>query len=301
MQTVLVTGANGFVGSYVVKYLLERNYRVIAVGRSEHHLEHHHPNFHYQVLDFTNKEMTADVFAAVLPDVVVHSGAISKPDDCELNKEAALQTNVEGTNYLLEAATKRKAQFIFLSTDFVFSGEGQGMYREEDEREPVNFYGHTKKLAEDEVMKYPFDWTILRTVLVYGKALCDKESFIEMVVRSVKEGKELKIFEDQVRTPTYVEDLANGIIAVIKKKAKGIFHLSGKDRVTVYEAACKALACNGLDASRITPIKEGDLMAPARRPKVTGFNLEKAQIEIGYEPVSFAEGLHKTFDINGCS
>lgn len=298
MQTVFVTGANGFVGAYVVNELLQKNYFVIASGRSENETKNNHPNLRYQALDFTDKEMTATVFGDVRPDAVVHCGAMSKPDDCEINKEAAFLTNVTGTKNLLAEAARLKAQFIFLSTDFVFSGEGEGIYKEEDERSPVNYYGQTKVLAEDEVMKYAFAWAIVRTVLVYGKSLGEKESFIEMVVRSAKQKKALKIFNDQLRTPTYVEDLARGIELIIAKKATGIFHLSGKDAVTVYQAACDAVTLNMLNASLISPIKEGDLSAPAKRPKITGFNLDKARKELGYEPVSFTEGLQKTFRFN---
>ena len=132
---------------------------------------------------------------------------------------------------------------------------------------------------------------------MYGKALGRNESFIEMVVRSVKQGKALTIFNDQLRTPTYVEDLAAGILAAIENKTTGIFHVSGKDAMTVYEAACEAVAINGLDKSMIKPIKEGDLSAPARRPKVTGFKLGKANRELDYHPHSFTEGLKKTFGI----
>jgi len=301
MQTVFVTGANGFVGAYVVRELLKRNYRVVASGRSKNETEINHPNIRYQALDFTDKEMAATVYNDARPDVVVHCGAMSKPDDCEVNKEAALLTNVTGTKNLLHEAAKFKAHFIFLSTDFVFSGEGEGMYKEEDERSPVNYYGQTKVLAEDEVMKYAFDWAIVRTVLVYGKSLGEKESFIEMVVRSAKQQKALKIFNDQLRTPTYVEDLASGIELIIAKKATGIFHLSGKNAVTVYQAACDAVTLNKLDAALISPIKEGDLIAPAKRPKITGFNLDKARRELGYEPVSFTEGLQKTFGLKASS
>ncbi|RYZ28550.1 MAG: SDR family oxidoreductase [Chitinophagaceae bacterium] len=301
MQTVFVTGANGFVGAYVVKALLERNYFVVASGRGKNGPEYNHPNLRYRALDFTDKEMTATVFYDVRPNVVVHCGAMSKPDDCELNKAAAVLTNVAGTRNLLDEAGKLKAHFIFLSTDFVFSGEGEGMYKEDDERSPVNYYGQTKVLAENEVMNYVFDWAIVRTVLVYGKSLGEKESFIEMVVRSAKQQKALKIFNDQLRTPTYVADLAGGIERVIAKKATGIFHLSGKDPITVYQAACNAVTLNNLDASFISPITEGDLPAPARRPKITGFYLDKAKRELSYNPVSFADGLQKTFELNASS
>ena len=297
MQTVLVTGANGFVGSYIVTELLEQGYRVIASGSADQHITNHDPNFCYQRLNFTNGAEVAAVFSKWKPDVVVHSGAMSKPDDCELNKQLAFSTNVEGTKHLLAHSSPLNAHFIFLSTDFVFDGK-KGMYKEEDERSPVNYYGETKLLAEDITMNYSAEWSIVRTILVYGQAKGAKESFLESVVRAAKEHKPLRIFNDQVRMPTYVGDLAKGIAAIITKKANGIYHLSGKDAMTVYEAACKATAFNGLDTSLIAPILEGDLLAPAKRPKRTGFELTKAKNGLGYEPVDFLEGLRKTFASN---
>jgi dTDP-4-dehydrorhamnose reductase len=295
MQTVLVTGVTGFVGGYVVEELLRRNYHVVATARKIEATQKQRKNLSYQLLDFTDKKQVATVFSLVQPAVVVHCGALSKPDDCEQNKELAFETNVAGTACLLNEAARYKAQFVFLSTDFVFGGNSNGMYVEDDERAPVNYYGLTKVQAEDIVMQYAFDWTIIRTVLVYGRSTGERKSFIEQVVASLRDNKALNIFNDQVRTPTHVEDLAAGIAESIERKKTGIYHLSGKDAMTVYEAACQAAVWNGLDISLLSPIKEGDLAAPAKRPKITGFTISKAQKELNYQPVSFAEGLQKTF------
>jgi dTDP-4-dehydrorhamnose reductase len=245
-------------------------------------------------MDFTNEDEVANRFSMIKPDFIVHSGAMSKPDDCELQKEKALLTNVEGTKNLLYEAARYNSHFILLSTDFIFSGD-RGMYREDDERSPVNFYGETKVKAEDAVMVYPFAWSIARTVLVYGKSITGRPTFIENIVAGVKRNEQLRIFEDQVRTPTYIGDLLNGILSIIQQQARGIFHLSGKDRITVFEAVIKAVRLNGLDDKLIVPIREGNLIAPARRPKLTGFDLTKANTVLGYEPVSFEEGLRRTF------
>lgn len=297
MQTILVTGANGFVGSHLIKELSKHDFRVIASGSASESAVLLPRNVHYQQMDFTSREEVAKVFSGIKPAVVVHSGAMSKPDDCELQKEKAVLTNVEGTKNLLAEAAICQSHFLFLSTDFVFSGE-KGMYREDDERFPVNFYGETKVQAENQVMAYPFNWSIARTVLVYGQSINGKPTFIENIVAAVQRNEQLRIFEDQVRTPTFVGDLVNGLHAIIQKKATGVFHLAGKDRMTVYEAALEAVKFNGLDEGLITPIREGDLKAPARRPKLTGFDLTKAESVLGYKPVSYQEGLRHTFATN---
>jgi dTDP-4-dehydrorhamnose reductase len=294
MQTVLITGANGFLGYYLTKQLLEKNYSVLATGKGTNRLPFRESLFTYRSMDFTSKEDVAAVFEKSKPAFVVHCGAISKPDGCEQDKEGALLANVSGTIHLLEAAAKQKAHFIFLSTDFVFDGK-KGFYKEEDQRAPVNYYGHTKVLAEDEVMQYPFSWSIVRTVLVYGQTFSGRENIVSNTAKALKEGRTLKIFDDQVRTPTYVEDLASGITAIIDKNFRGICHLSGEDIKTPYDIAVETANYLGLDPLLISPVKESDFDQPAKRPLKTGFDISKARSELNYKPMSFAEGLKQTF------
>ncbi len=294
MQTILVTGANGFLGYYLVQQLLQKGYSVIATGKGPNRLPYQDKNFHYYSLDFTSKEDVATVFALKKPGIVVHLGAISKPDECEQNREAAFLSNVTGTVNLLQAAETCKAHFIFLSTDFVFSGE-KGFYKEEDERGPVNYYGETKLLAEDKVKAYPFTWSIVRTVLVYGKTFSGRENIVTNTAKALQQGKPLKIFNDQVRTPTYVEDLAAGIVALMEKTATGIYHLSGEDVRTPYDVAVETAEFLALDSSLITAVKEDEFSQPARRPAKTGFDTTKAKRELGFQALSFKEGLKKTF------
>jgi dTDP-4-dehydrorhamnose reductase len=295
MKTVIITGANGFVGYYLTEQLLNKGYKVIATGKGEKRLPFDHENFVYASMDFTNKQSVEKTFEEYQPHIVIHNGAMSKPDDCELNKDNAFLTNVTGTMYLLDEAAKYEAFFVFISTDFVFSGE-EGMYKEDDERKPVNYYGETKLLAEDEVMKYRHDWSIVRTVLVYGKPVTGRENLLTNTVKALQKGESLKIFSDQVRTPTYVEDLARGIVAVVDKNAKGVYHLSGEDVRTPYQMTVETARHLGLDESLITAVTEKDFNQPAKRPQKTGFDISKAKRELGYQPVSFEEGLKKTFE-----
>ncbi|HEU0112802.1 MAG TPA: SDR family oxidoreductase [Flavisolibacter sp.] len=295
MQTVLITGANGFVGYYLTQLLLKKGFRVIATGKGENRLYVEDKNFSYQTLDFTNDEEVEKIFLKQKPETVVHCGAISKPDECELNKENAFRTNVTGTLYLLNAAYKLRSFFVFLSTDFVFDGKS-GMYKEEDARKAVNYYGETKILAEDEVMKYSFGWAIVRTVLVYGKRFLNRDNIVTNVAGKLKKGEELKIFNDQVRTPTYVEDLAAGIVSIIEKKATGIYHISGDDVLTPYEIAFAVANHLKLNSSLIQKVTEKDFDQPARRPLKTGLDISKAKKVLGYQPISFTEGLKKTLD-----
>jgi dTDP-4-dehydrorhamnose reductase len=295
MQKVLVTGANGFLGYYLVRQLIQKSFSVLATGKGDCRLTFREENFFYAPMDFTNDEEVKNTFEKFRPDVVVHCGAMSKPDECELHREAAFRVNVTGTINLLNASAAPNSFFIFLSTDFVFSGE-EGMYKEDDQRRPVNYYGQTKLLAEDEVMNYKDDWSIVRTVLVYGKPNFSRQNILTNTAAALEKGQQLKIFNDQVRTPTYVEDLANAIISIIEKKAKGIFHISGENVMTPYDMAIAVAKHLHLDASLVSSVQEQDFDQPARRPLKTGFNIEKAMKVLNYKPISFEAGLEKTFE-----
>ena len=294
MQKVLITGANGFVGYYLAQELLKKNYAVIATGKGECRLPFTGDGFIYETLDFTDKESVDKILLHHKPDVIVHAGAVSKPDECELNKEMAFHINVTGTINLLHAAATIKSFFISLSTDFVFDGE-KGMYKEDDERKAVNYYGETKILAEDQVMNYEYDCSIVRTVLVYGKPFLRRHNILTNTANALQKEEKLRIFNDQLRTPTFVEDLAKGIVSIIEKKATGIYHISGEDKKTPYEMAVATAEYLHLDSSLIEAVIEKDFNQPARRPLKTGLDISKAKKELGYQPISFEEGLQKTF------
>ena len=292
---ILITGANGFLGYYLVEQLLGKNYSVIATGKGECRLPfNEHPNFSYAEMDFTDPYSVHDVFETIKPDVVVHAGAMTKPDECEMNQMKAYLVNVEGTVQLLINAEELKCFFVFISTDFVFDGE-TGMYREEDAPRPVNYYGRTKLEAEEAVKDYEHGWAIVRTVLVYGKSHTGKGNILSIVKEKLEKGEEYNVVDDQLRTPTYVEDLARGILSVIEKKAKGIFHVSGKDKLTPYEMALKTADFLRLDKSLLKRVNASTFSQPAKRPPRTGFVIDKSREQLGFEPLSFDEGLIKTF------
>lgn len=293
---ILITGANGFLGYYLVEQLLTKKFSVTATGKGDCRLPFtHDKNFQWLSMDFTDPFSIHDVFENIKPDVVIHAGAMSKPDDCETNQMLAYLVNVEGTVQLLINAADLKSFFVFLSTDFVFDGE-RGMYDEDDKPNPVNYYGRTKLEAEEAVKEYEFNWAIARTVLVYGKNHSGHSNILKIVKEKLEKGEEYSVVDDQLRTPTYVEDLARGIVFIIERKATGIFHLSGKDILTPYQMAIKTAQHLRLDSSVIKKVTAASFSQPAKRPPKTGFIIDKARKELGYEPLSFEEGLKKTFN-----
>ena len=289
---VLITGANGLLGQHVTKVLLDKNYQVVATSRGESRLPFQPAaNYTYHEMDVANALETFSVMTLEKPDVVVHAAAMTNVDDCELRPQQCERINVQGTSQILTDAETFSSHFIFISTDFVFDGE-KGNYTEEEDTKPISLYGFSKLQAESMVQTSTIPFTIVRTCLVYGNLLQGKRSnIVSWVKESLEQGKTIQVVADQLRTPTYVEDLANGIALIIEKKATGIYHISGKDKLTPYEMAIKTAHAFQLDASKIVRVDAATFKQPGRRPLKTGFVIEKARKELGYEPRSFEEGL----------
>lgn len=294
VMKILVTGANGFLGYYLTGQLLQKGYDVIATGRGGNRLPYMDDHFLYASMDFTDPFAVHDIFEKYEPDTVVHAGAMSRVDECEQNQWGAYHTNVEGTINMLLNSAERKCFFVFVSTDFIFDGQ-KGMYREEDKGNPVNFYGKTKLEAEEAVKEYEYGWAIARTILVYGRPVSGRNNILSVVKEKLQKGEEYKVVDDQVRTPTYVEDLAAGIVSIIEKKATGIYHLSGEDVLTPYQMACMVADHLNMEKSLLIKVTAENFSQPAKRPPKTGFFIEKAKRMLGYKPLSFGEGLKKIF------
>jgi len=283
---VLVTGAAGFLGSHLIPLLFDRGHEVIGTTRT--------PRFAFQQLDFTDPFQVHDFFEKFQPEIVIHAGAMTRVDACEEQQWLAYQTNVEGTLNLLLNADECKSFFLFVSTDFVFDGK-KGSYVETDERNPVNFYGKTKLEAEDAVMEYPHDWSIVRTSLVYGKPPAGKSNILSTIRERLVTNESYNVVDDQFRTPTYVEDLAIGILAIIENRKIGIYHLSGADILTPYAMAIEVAAYLKADSNLIKRVTSETFSQPAKRPQRTDLSIEKARKDLNYVPLSFELGLKKTF------
>jgi dTDP-4-dehydrorhamnose reductase len=290
---VLITGANGLLGQHLTRLLLDKNYQVVATSRGESRLPFQpSANYTYREMDVANALEVFAVMEQEKPDVVVHAAAMTQVDDCELRPQQCERINVQGTSQVLTDAETFSSHFIYISTDFVFDGE-QGNYAEDDDTKPISLYGFTKLQAESMVQTSTIPFAIVRTCLVYGNLLKGTRSnIVSWVKESLEQGKTIQVVSDQLRTPTYVEDLAKGIALIIENKATGIYHISGKDWLTPYDIALKTAAKYNLDAGKIVKVDAATFKQPGRRPLKTGFVIEKARKELGFEPMSFDEGLN---------
>lgn len=290
-KKILITGSNGLLGQKLVELLITKAHiETIATARGENRLPFS-KGYRYVEMDITDPEAVDQVIGAERPDVIIHTAAMTNVDQCEAEKDACWKLNVTATETLVAACGKYQIFLEHVSTDFIFDGTS-GPYREEDIPNPISFYGWSKYAAEKVVQSSDIEWAIARTVLVYGIAHdMSRSNIILWVKKSLEEGKAIKVVTDQFRTPTLAEDLALGCFLIADQKAKGIYHISGKDFMTPYEMALAAADYFKLDASLISPTDASAFTQPARRPPRTGFNLTKSRNVLGYEPHSFREGI----------
>ena len=292
---ILVTGANGLVGQQVVRMLVEEGkFDVHATGKGASRLLSLKKfSYTYHKLDLAAHKKVLQFVERLAPAVIIHLGAMSQPNDCELDKNACWKINVGGTRAIVKAAQQIKSYVIYISTDFVFDGK-EGPYDETAEPAPLSTYGESKLLAEQIVQMSNLHHAIIRTVLVYGNAVPGgRSNFVLWVKDQLEKGNQIKVVNDQVRTPTFVEDLAKGILLVLMKNGQGIYHISGKNSITPYDLACKVADLTGKSRALITPVDASTFSEPAQRPLKTGFIIEKAIRNLGYSPHSLDEGLKK--------
>jgi dTDP-4-dehydrorhamnose reductase len=290
-KKILITGSNGLLGQKLVELLVSKAHiETVATAKGENRLPLN-AGYRYIEMDITDPEAVDQVLGTELPNVLIHTAAMTNVDQCEAEKDACWKLNVTATETLVTACAKYQIFLEHVSTDFVFDGTS-GPYREEDVPNPVSFYGWSKYAAEKIVISSDIEWAIARTVLVYGIAHdMSRSNIILWVKKSLEEGKAIKVVTDQFRTPTLAEDLASGCFLIADQKAKGIYHISGKDFLTPYEMALGVADYFKLDASLIFPTDASTFTQPARRPPRTGFKLTKSRNVLGYEPHSFMEGI----------
>ncbi len=287
---ILVTGSNGLLGQKIISESSGfEGIEIIATARGKNRLPP--GNYAFASLDITNQEDVDQVLSEFKPDVVINTAAMTNVDQSEDEKEACWELNVTAVEYLVEACNKINAHIIHLSTDFIFDGT-RGPLKEDEKPNPVNYYGETKLASEQVVQSKANSWAIARTVLVYGIAQgMSRSNIILWVKESLEDGKTINVVNDQWRTPTLAEDLAIGCLLMAQQKAHGIYHISGKDMLTPYEMAIKTADFFKLDKSLINETDGSKFKQTAKRPPKTGFVIDKARKDLGYEPRSFEEGI----------
>lgn len=290
---IIITGANGFLGQHLCVMLSGKGFDVYAVSRGDNRMLAHE-NIFYDPVELTDVRMVDALVKKISPDAIVHTAAMSKPDECNADNEKCLLNNVEATRHLVEAAKTIDAYFLYVSTDFIF-GEN-GPHDESDIPDPLNFYGESKLMAERLLAHSNLAYSIVRPVFIYGPCLPGmRPSFLHWVKNNLEQGKQIRVVTDQWRTPTYVGDLCEGIGRLITQRIKGAYHLAGKDIISPYEMALVVARQLQLDETLIIPVTADSFPEPVHRARRSGLKIEKAMRELNYAPVDFKEGVRLTF------
>ena len=291
MNKVIITGSNGLLGQSLVNLLLKDKSKYKIFGFSKGNNRSGRNDFEYVSIDITNKVLLKDKISEIKPNFIINTAAMTNVDACENNKLACDTLNIDVVKTLTEISQEFNTHVIHLSTDFIFDGE-KGNYKETDTPNPLSYYGLSKLKSEEVLLDSNINYTILRTILVYGKVYDMSRSNIVLWVKEMLEsGKEITIVDDQFRAPTYVEELAMACKISMDKKALGIFNISSKEVLSVFEIAKQIAEVFKLDKSLIKPISTSTLNQTAPRPSKTGFDLTKTNKILGFYPKSFKEEL----------
>ena len=293
MIKVVVTGSNGLLGQSLINLLLKEKevYKVFGLSRGDNRSGR--DDFSYISIDITNEKKLKEILLETEPNVIINTAAMTQVDDCEGDRKACDLLNVSVVEWLGEISEKIEAHLIHLSTDFIFDGI-KGNYKETDVPNPLSYYGVSKLKSEEFLINSKISYTILRTILVFGKVYDMSRSNIVLWVKSMLEkGKEITIVDDQFRSPTYVEDLALACKIAMDKKAKGIFNISSNELLSVYEIVQQIADVFHLDKKLIKAISTSTLNQTAPRPAKTGFDLSKTNRVLEFYPESFKESLEK--------
>ena len=267
------------------------NYSVFGLSKGDNRMNRN--DFLYYDIDITNYSQLEECITYIQPSFIINTAAMTNVDTCELKPEECNNLNIEAVKYLTQICTKLNIHFIQISTDFIFDGS-KGIYKETDLPNPLSIYGHSKLKAENIVKNSGVIFSILRTILVYGKGVNLKRNNIVLWVKDMLEkNKEITIVDDQYRMPTYVEDLAMACKLIVDKNISGVYHISSNELLSVFEIANQIADVFGLNKKLIKPISSKTLNQKAIRPQKTGFDLSKTIKELDFQPTSFLLGLKR--------
>jgi len=285
MEKLVITGASGLLGSKMVE-LAKEYYEVVPL----HHTKPLHSNS--LRLDMTQRKWVSDFFSKLKPNIVIHAASETNVDKCETQREQAWKINVEGTRNIAVSCSKANTKLVYISTDYVFDGE-KGDYKEQDEPNPVNYYGVTKLEGENQVAQHCENHLILRTSVLYGWHPW-KQNFVTWTINRLKQNKETTVVRDHYNTPTLADNLAEITIEAVQKDLQGLYHASGSERTSRYEFARQIAKTFNLDQSLIKPIKLSQLTAwIAKRPKDSSLNIESIQRQLKTKLLNIHEGLNR--------
>lgn len=269
---VFLTGASGLLGS-ALSPILETWAEVVAPG--------------LDIFDLGRPETIRSAILESRPQQVVHLAAETRVDWCEDHPDETFRINTGGTACLAEVCREVGARMLYLSTDYVFDGTKRVPYLETDRTAPLSVYGCSKEEAEQAVLSTLEDRLVLRSASLFGAG---PRHFAASVLAQARDGRALRIVDDQVQSPTWVGDLAPAISKAVRSDLQGIVHVTASGWCTWYEFAIAIIARARLQVD-IQPVSTLALARPARRPAYSVLDLTLAERALGIRMPQWQEGL----------
>ena len=276
---VLVTGVKGQLGYDLVNELEKRGMTAIGVDIDE--------------MDITDAVSVNKVIKEAAPDAVIHCAAYTAVDAAEDNVELCRKVNAEGTANIAEVCKELDIKMMYISTDYVFDGQGERPWEPDDERHPLNVYGQTKYEGEVAVTDALDKYFIVRIAWVFG---VNGKNFIKAILNKAKTVDTLTVVNDQFGSPTYTYDLARVLVDMIQTEKYGFYHATNEGICTWYEFACEIIRQAGMDA-KVLPVSADQYPAKAKRPTNSRMSKEKLT-ENGFEKLpAWQDALKRYLEI----
>lgn len=256
---ILVTGVKGQLGHDVVNEMEKRGHTAVGVDVEE--------------MDITDAAACEQVITEAGVDAVIHCAAYTAVDAAEDNVELCMKVNVDGTRNIARVCRDLDIKLMYISTDYVFDGQGTRPWEPDDTRNPLNVYGESKyggELAVEELVKKFF---IVRIAWVFG---VNGKNFIKTMLRIGKERGAATVVDDQIGSPTYTYDLARLLVDMIETDKYGRYHATNEGLCSWYEFACEIFKQAGMDEVKVTPVPSSEYPASkAKRPMNSRISKEK--------------------------
>lgn len=262
---ILVTGVKGQLGHDVMNELAKRGHTGIGVDVEE--------------MDITHAKKVNEVIRASEVEAVIHCAAYTAVDAAEDQVELCRKINAEGTENIAKVCKELDIKMMYISTDYVFDGEGTRPWEPDDERHPLNVYGLTKYEGELAVEKYLDKFFTIRIAWVFG---VNGKNFIKTMLKLSETHDELNVVDDQIGSPTYTYDLAVLLVDMIETEKYGRYHATNEGLCSWYEFACEIFRQAGMDEVKVTPVDSSAFPVKAKRPSNSRLNKDKLT-ENGFE------------------
>lgn len=276
---VLVTGVKGQLGYDVVNELEKRGLAAVGVDIKE--------------MDITDAQSVDSVIREAAPDAVIHCAAYTAVDAAEDNVDVCRKVNAEGTANIARVCKDLNIKMMYISTDYVFDGQGERPWEPDDERNPLNVYGQTKYEGEAAVTDALDKYFIVRIAWVFG---VNGKNFIKAILNKAQTVDTLTVVNDQFGSPTYTYDLARLLVDMIQTDKYGFYHATNEGICTWYDFASEIIRQAGLE-TKVLPVSAAQYPAKAKRPTNSRMSKEKLT-ENGFDKLpTWQDALSRYLDI----